>query len=84
MDSNDKAGFVFSHGVQVGREIYDRIQQFDKRQKNTFAEIDSMVGQALKQVDKISATRDYNEQFFFISEPRFLNQGSLEHFTERP
>lgn len=51
MDSNYKAGFVFSDGEQVGRAIYNRIQQFGKRQKNTFAEIDAMVGQALKKVD---------------------------------
>lgn len=52
MDSNYKAGFVFSNGIaQAGPAIYERIQQFKKRQKNTFTEIDSMVGQALKTVD---------------------------------
>lgn len=51
MDSNYKNGFVFSDGQQVETHIYERIQQFGKRQKNTFAEIDSMVGQSLKQVD---------------------------------
>jgi IS605 OrfB family transposase len=51
MDSNYKAGFVFSDGQQMGQALYDRIQHFGKRQKNTFAEIDSMVGQALKEVD---------------------------------
>lgn len=52
MDSNYKAGFVFSNGIEhVGQKIYERIQQFKKRQKNTYAEIDSMVGHALKKVD---------------------------------
>lgn len=51
MDSNYKAGFVFSNGQHVGQEIYHRIQTFSKRQKHTFAEIDSMVGAALHRVN---------------------------------
>jgi hypothetical protein len=51
MDSNYRAGFVFSDGQQVGQEIYARIQTFGKRQKHTHAEVKSMVGHALKQVD---------------------------------
>jgi hypothetical protein len=51
MDSNYKAGFVFSDGQVVGQEIYAKIQTFGKRQKHTHAEVRSMVGHALKQVD---------------------------------
>lgn len=51
MDSNYKNGMVFSDGQIVGQEIYPRIQQFSKRQKHTHAEIDAMLGHALKQVD---------------------------------
>lgn len=51
MDSNYKAGFVFSDGQQVGQEIYARIQTFGNRQKHTHDEVKSMVGHALKQVD---------------------------------
>jgi hypothetical protein len=51
MDSNYKAGFVFSDGQVVGQEIYAKIQTFGKRQKHTHAEVKSMVGHALKQVD---------------------------------
>jgi transposase len=51
MDSNYKAGFVFSDGQVVGQEIHARIQQFKPRQKHTHAEIRAMVGHALKQVD---------------------------------
>jgi putative transposase len=35
----------------VGLALYQRIQQFAKRQRNTHAEIKSLLGQALKQVD---------------------------------
>jgi hypothetical protein len=51
MDSNYKAGFVFSDGQVVGQEIYAKIQTFGKRQKHTHAEVKSIVGHALKQVD---------------------------------
>ena len=51
MDSNYKEGFAFSDGQHVGREIYARIQTFSRRQKNTYKEVDAMVGQALKRVD---------------------------------
>jgi len=51
MDSNYKAGFVLSDGQTVGREIYDRIQQFSKRQKHTHAEVTSMLGHAIRQID---------------------------------
>jgi len=51
MDSNYKAGFVFSDGQVVGQEIYAKIQPFQKRQKHTYAEVKSLVGHALKQVD---------------------------------
>jgi len=51
MDSNYKAGFVFSDGQQVGEHIYVRVQQFGRRQKHSFAEVDSMVGHAVKTVD---------------------------------
>jgi IS605 OrfB family transposase len=51
MDSNYKNGLVFSDGQVIGHALYQRIQQFAKRQRNTHAEIKSLLGQALKQVD---------------------------------
>ena len=51
MDSNYRAGFVFSDGQHVGAEIYARIQTFAKRQKHTFKEVSDLVGKALRQVD---------------------------------
>ncbi|MGL5066109.1 MAG: zinc ribbon domain-containing protein [Microcoleus sp.] len=51
MDSNYKNGVVFSDSQVVGENIYQRIQEFKKRQKHTHAEIKSMLGQALKKVD---------------------------------
>ena len=48
MDSNYKAGFVFSDGQHVGAEIYTRIQAFGKRQKHTFKEVSDLVGKALR------------------------------------
>lgn len=51
MDNNYKAGLVFSDGQQIGQEVYEKIQTFVKRQKNTFKEVDAMIGQALKRVD---------------------------------
>ena len=51
MDNNYKAGLVFSDGQQIGQEVYEKIQTFAKRQKNTFKEVDALIGQALKRVD---------------------------------
>lgn len=51
MDSNYKNGLVFSDGQVVGQELYPRIQCFAKRQKHTKAEIKSMLGRAIKQID---------------------------------
>jgi len=51
MDSNYKNGVVFSDSQVVGSDIYQRIQEFKKRQKHTHAEIKSRLGQALKKVD---------------------------------
>lgn len=51
MDSNYKAGLVFSDGQNVGRDAYVRIQEFAKRQKHTHAEMKSMLGEAVKQID---------------------------------
>ena len=51
MDSNYRAGFVFSDGQHVGSEIYTRIQTFGKRQKHTFKEVSDLVGKALRRVD---------------------------------
>ena len=50
MDSNYKAGLVFSDGQVIGEEIYQRIQGFGKRQKHTHTEVKSLVGQALKKL----------------------------------
>ncbi len=51
MDSNYKNGMVFSDGQIAGQDIYQRIQGFAKRQKNTRSEIKSELGKALKQID---------------------------------
>lgn len=51
MDSNYKNGLVFSDGQVVGGDLYQRIQAFAKRQRHTYAEIKSGLGQALKQVN---------------------------------
>lgn len=51
MDSNYRAGFVFSDGQHVGQDIYARIQTFEKRQKHTFKEVSDLVGKALRRVD---------------------------------
>ena len=51
MDSNYKNGLVFSDGQVVGQALYQRIQEFAKRQRHTHAEIKSLLGQALKQVN---------------------------------
>jgi putative transposase len=51
MDSNYKNGVVFSDYQVVGQSIYQRTQEFQKRQKHTHAEIKSRLGHALKQVD---------------------------------
>ena len=51
MDSNYKAGFVYSDGQHVGQDIYARIQTFGKRQKHTFKEVSDLVGKALRRVD---------------------------------
>lgn len=48
MDSNYKAGVVFSDGQVIGEQIYDTIQGFGKRQKHTHATVKSMLGKALK------------------------------------
>lgn len=50
MDSNYKAGLVFSDGQVIGEEIYQRIQGFGLRQKHTHTEVKSMVGHALKKL----------------------------------
>jgi putative transposase len=51
MDSNYKAGLVLSDGQQVAQHLYPVIQGFAKRQKNTKAEIKSLLGEAIKQID---------------------------------
>ena len=51
MDSNYKNGLVFSDGQTTGDGIYKRTQEFAKPQKHTKAEIKSMIGAALKQID---------------------------------
>jgi IS605 OrfB family transposase len=51
MDSNYKAGLVFSDGQKIGQSIYERIQAFAKRQKHTKAEVKSLIGHALKRLD---------------------------------
>jgi IS605 OrfB family transposase len=51
MDSNYKNGLVFSDGQTTGDSLYQRTQEFTKRQKHTKTEAKSMIGAALKQID---------------------------------
>jgi len=51
LDSNYKNGLVTSDGQFIGKEVYDRIQEFSKRQKHTKAEAKSMMFHALKGLD---------------------------------
>ena len=51
MDSNYKAGLVFSDGQQVAAHLYDTIQAFSKRQKQTHQHLKDEMGTALKQLD---------------------------------
>jgi len=51
MDSNYKHGLVFSDGQTTGDTAYHTIQGFAKRQKHTHAQIKSLMGQAVKQID---------------------------------
>ena len=51
VDSNYKNGLVFSDGQTTGTAIYERTQKFAKRQKHTRAEVKSMIGAAIKQID---------------------------------
>jgi len=51
MDSNYKNGLVFSDGKKFGKEIYDRIQKFSKRQKHTHEECKSMLYSILNKID---------------------------------
>ena len=48
--------YTFSDGQIVGQTLYQRIQTFSKRQKRTYAQVKSLIGQALKQID-LSAIR---------------------------
>jgi putative transposase len=50
MDSNYKAGLVFSDGQVIGGQVYEQIQGFAKRQKHTHAEVKSLMGHALKKL----------------------------------
>jgi IS605 OrfB family transposase len=51
MDSNYKNGLVFSDGQMIAKNVYDRIQTFGKRQKNTKTEIKNLFNKELKKVD---------------------------------
>ena len=51
MDSNYKAGLVFSDGQQVAEHLYDIIQTFPKRKKHTHQQLKDLMGHALKQID---------------------------------
>jgi putative transposase len=51
MDSNYKAGLVFSDGQQVAEHLYGTIQTFSKRKKHTHQQLQDLMGQALKQLD---------------------------------
>lgn len=62
MDNNYKHGLVFSDRQVIGESAYNRIQTFSKRQKHTHAEVNSLVGKALKTIDwqniKVLAVED--------------------------
>jgi len=51
MDNNYKNGLVFSDGRRFGKEIYDRIQKFNRRQKHTHEECKSMLYKILNRID---------------------------------
>ena len=51
MDSNYKNGLVFSDGQMIAKSVYDRIQEFTPRQKNTKTEIKNLLNKELKKVD---------------------------------
>ena len=51
MDNNYKNGLVFSDGRMIGKEIYDLIQTFDKRQKNTHEECKCLVDKIINGID---------------------------------
>ncbi len=50
-DSNYKNGLVLSDGQNVGRSVYERTQQFSRRQKHTYDEVKSLIGHELKRID---------------------------------
>ena len=51
MDSNYKAGLVFSDGQHVAEQVYDLIQTFPKRKKHTHQQLKNLMGAALKHID---------------------------------
>lgn len=51
MDSNYKNGLVLSDGQTTGKEAYNTIQTFSKRQKRTRAQIKSLVFAAIRKID---------------------------------
>lgn len=51
MDSNYRAGLVFSDGQVIGEHLYNVIQSFDRRQKHTYDEVRSLCGQTIKKLD---------------------------------
>lgn len=77
MDSNYKQGLVFSNGTSTGTAIYEKIQTFTKRQKNTHKEIDSMFGQALNQTD-LSGIK-----VLVIEDLKYVKSGKRGTFSRR-
>ncbi len=51
LNSNYKQGIVLSEGQKIKEAVYARIQRFAKRQKHTKAEVKSLIGNTLKQLD---------------------------------
>ena len=77
MDSNYKAGLVFSDGQQVADEPYALIQQFGRRRKHTRTYIKSVVGHALKSLDLAGV------QELCIEDLKHVKRGTRGKFPRR-
>jgi len=51
LDNNYKSGLVFSDGQWVAHRLYALIHSFGKREKQTHAQITSLMGRELKRID---------------------------------
>ena len=77
LDSNYKNGLTTSAGQFIGKDTYARIQAFGRRQKNTKAEIKSLMFHALKSLD-LSDVR-----VLAIEDLRHVRSGTRGKFPRR-